>query len=206
MITDVGLDLDGVLFDFSSAVTDSFSRILGRELPAPTTWEFYKDWGLRKEEFYALLATVTVDDELFDHGSPINGTVQGWELLRALGVNIHIITHRSMLAMNQTTKWLERYNLIPDGLYFTGDKALVLSSIAEEQAVAVDDHYDHYLDYHLMGLTAFVFHQPWNKDYSARRVHSLQELAQYIESHNNYALLEDKYHSMTRKLEYESSF
>lgn len=196
MITDVGIDLDGVLFDFSSAVTESFSRMMGRTLLAPQKWEFYEDWGLNKDEFYSLLAKATVEDELFDHGAPIMGSLEGWKKLRNLGVKLHIITHRSMLAMNQTTRWLERNGLVPDSLFFTGDKALVLSSIAEEKAVAVDDHYVQYMNYNVTGVIPFIFNQSWNTEYPVRRIHALAELAQYIDTHNNYSSLEWMYREM----------
>lgn len=194
MITDVGLDLDGVLFDFSHVVTEAFSKVLGPNLPYPTKWEFYTDWGLSAQEFYHLLDTLTVDEEIFDSHPPIPFTEEGWADLRDQGLNIHIITHRSMVSCVQTTRWLERYRLVPDTLHFTGEKAQVLSAISNERAIAIDDHYLHHVNYQDHGILSFLFNHPWNtKHHDAPRMDSLPEFAQYIRKYNEYWKMVEHY-------------
>lgn len=187
MITDVGVDLDGVLFDFSRAVVDTFSKVLGPGLPYPSKWEFYEDWGLTAGEFYELLDTLTIDEELFDSYPPIAHTAEGWSDLKSQGVRIHIITHRSMVATTQTMRWLERYRLVPDTIHFTGKKAQVLSAISERRAIAIDDHYEQHLNYQDHGILSFLFDQPWNSRYHEHsRMFTLPEFSQYIRKYNEY--------------------
>jgi beta-phosphoglucomutase-like phosphatase (HAD superfamily) len=198
VITDVGLDLDGVMFDFSSVATEEFSLLLNKPLTHPTTWEFYREpaWGLSKGEFYDLLEKVTVEREIFDRGALIEGTQEGWKMLRNMGVNIHIITHRSKSAMSQTTRWLERYNMLPDGLYFTESKAMVLDAIRDDEAVAIDDNWHQCFTYQNMDIKSFLYTQPWNRAYSHRRVSSLVDFAQYIRTYNEYCILEESFLQM----------
>lgn len=195
-ISDVGIDLDSVLFDFCSTVVDHFSRELGWAVPRPRIWEFYSEWGLSKEEFYGMLEEAIVEHDFFNCGSPIPGTLEGWKLLRQQNVKIHIITHRSLLAMRQTAQWLERYNLIPDGLHFTENKASVLDAVSSRLSVALDDNYDHVRNYKLSGIPAFYFTQPWNENLPGRRVGSLTEFATYVKVCNEYQYLEDYYEEM----------
>lgn len=198
MITDVGLDLDGVLFNFSSVAVDHFSKVLGRPLTFPTTWEFYTEpaWDITKAEFDLLLEEATVEHEIFDQGAPIAGTKEGWNALRELGLNIHIITSRSPGAMTQTTRWLERHNILPDSLHFAHNKAGVLDAVTQAKAVALDDHFDQCVNYRAYGITSFLFDQEWNKKFPARRVFSLAHFARYIAIHNDYWVLEDEFERM----------
>ncbi len=186
-ITDVAIDLDGVMFDFASSATFYFSRHLGKPLPAPTHWEFYEDWGLDARTFYKLLDELTAEHDLFDSGAPIHMTDDGVTFLREMGINIHVITHRSPVAFRQTSQWLERFNLLPDGLHFTGMKAEMLTAITNGSCAAVDDHYAQYVSYEHHGVKSFLFNQPWNLAYpNCRRVSNLHEFAQAVYLHNYY--------------------
>lgn len=187
MITDVGIDLDGVMFDFSRVVTAVFSKHLGKQLPTPTKWEFFDEWGLTAKEFYHLLDDLTVETEFFNSESPIRHTMQGWKMLREQNLRLHIITHRSSCSYNQTVRWLERYRFIPDSLHFSGDKASILSAITVDEAASVDDLVSQYQDYSDTGIRAYLFNQTWNMHYDgARRVNNMMEFAESIKLYNDY--------------------
>lgn len=187
MITDVAIDLDGVTFDFARVVTDVFSKHLGMDLPAPKNWEFYDEWNLTASEFYRLLDELTVETEFFDSESPIRHTMKGWEMLRAQNLKLHIITHRSHCAYDQTVRWLERYRLIPDTLHFSGDKAAILKAITVDEGASVDDNISQYEDYCDSGIRGYLFNQPWNlQKRNARRVGDMVELAENIKLYNTY--------------------
>lgn len=188
MITDFGMDLDGVVYDFASPAVWAFSQVMGQELPEPTHWHFYEDWGLTSEQFYMMLDEITKSHELFDIGSPVLGTLRGWKMLKELGVRIHVITHRSPSAYTQTTRWLERHNLVPDTLHFTDKKAEVLSALTPYggEAYAVDDCADFYTEYHDNGIDAFLFDRPWNRGFPAKRVNSLIDVAEKVGIYNRY--------------------
>lgn len=193
MITDVGVDLDGVVFDFATVSVKHFSDYLGRELSSPTKWKFYEDWDLTARQFYELLDTLTQDREIFNDPAPIPKSMVGWQALRDQKVRIHVLTHRSDKAWAQTVRWLERYRMIPDSLHFTGEKAAVLSNIALDEACAIDDHYDQYLSYRDHHVQAFLFDQPWNHGYPASRVKTLPEFANYIKTYNDFHSLDHTY-------------
>lgn len=206
MITDVGLDLDGVVFDFATVVQKHFSDYLKRDLPFPRTWEFYEEWDLTAGQFYDLLDLFTHEREMFDVEAPIPKTMVGWQALRDQGLNIHIITHRSPSAYGQTVKWLERYRLIPDSLHFSGDKARILSAITSGESASIDDHYEQYISYCRNGVNAFLFDQPWNRNHAGRRVHTLPEFAEYVRVYNQYNGLEAKYGTEVRESVFAGDF
>lgn len=187
MITDVAIDLDGVMFDFSRVVTEVFSRHLGRTLPAPVKWEFFDEWDLTAKDFYTLLDDLTVETEFFNSESPMRHTLRGWQMLREQNLKLHIITHRSHCAYDQTVKWLERYRLIPDSLHFSGDKAAILSAIMVDEGASIDDNIHQYEDYTDIGIRAYLFNQPWNMaKTNARRIGTLIDFAQDIKLYNDY--------------------
>ena len=93
MITDVAIDLDGVVFDFSRVVTAVFSKYLKTDLPTPTKWEFFDEWNMTASDFYSLLDHLTVETEFFNSESPIRHTMVGWQSLREQNLRIHVITH-----------------------------------------------------------------------------------------------------------------
>jgi hypothetical protein len=193
MITDVAIDLDGVMFDFSTAITKRFSEHFGVQFPTPVNWEFYEEWGLSASNFYQILDKLTVETELFNEGAPIYKTLVGWNNLRDQGLNIHIITHRSQSAYGQTIKWLERYQLIPDSLHFTGNKAEVLQAITVDESASIDDHVEQYVNYQTMGVRGYLFTHDWNRNYPARRVSNLPEFAEEIRLYNQYWTMEAKH-------------
>lgn len=187
MITDVALDLDGVMFDFSRVVTDVFSRHLGRALPTPQKWEFFDEWNLTAGDFYDLLDELTVKTEFFNSESPIRHTMRGWEMLRAQNLQLHIITHRSPCAYDTTVKWLERYRLIPDTLHFSGDKASILSAIVIDEGASVDDNVGQYEEYQEKGIRSYLFTQPWNlQKRNARRINNMIDFANSIKLYNDF--------------------
>ncbi|NBS71322.1 hypothetical protein EBT31_20795 [bacterium] len=187
MITDVAIDLDGVVFDFSRVVTAVFSKYLKTDLPTPTKWEFFDEWNMTASDFYTLLDHLTVETEFFNSESPIRHTMVGWQSLREQNLRIHVITHRSHCAYDQTVKWLERYRLIPDTLHFAGDKAPILSALMIDEGASVDDNIGQYEDYFDMGIRSYLFNQPWNSQKkNARRVNNLIEFADDIKLYNKY--------------------
>lgn len=197
MITDVAIDMDGVLFDFAGTITKHFSDYFDTELPAPKNWEFFEEWGLSADSFYTLLDHLTVEKEIFNEGSPIPRSMVGWQSMREQGLRLHVITHRSWSAHTQTIKWLERYRLIPDSIHFTGEKASILSALAIDEAAAIDDHYEQYVDYKGAGVHAYMFTHRWNASYPGRRVSTLEEFANVIKMHNEYWRMENDFEAMS---------
>lgn len=185
VITDVAVDIDGVMFNFATVIQERTSQFMGVTLPFPTRWEFYEDWGMTHDGFHSYLKRLAVEEDIFDHGSPYHNTTEGWKSLREQGLNIHIITHRPWEAYEQTIKWLERFRFIPDTLHFTGDKASVLAGTTDDECASIDDHYEQYCMYHNRGVHSFLRAQPWNAGHPARRTKDLLDFAESIQFYNN---------------------
>lgn len=192
MITDVGIDMDGVVYDFMSEFKSYCQKRLGRKhLPEPQHWEFYEDWGMDKDTFYEWLTDATVTEQLFLKGKPYPNTISGWQKLRSLNVNIHVMTHRHIEAVGQTAEWLQFHGLIPNSMHFGVDK-VILESIAVDQAAAIDDYVHYYEQYEEVGVKAFLRTHPWNSDYYGRHVSDLLDFANAVEIYNKFYAYEEK--------------
>lgn len=187
MITDVGIDMDGVMYDFAGAFRGYCENRLqvNAPLPEPRHWEFYEDWGLDKETFYEWLTDSTINDSLFYRGNAYDNTIAGWRKLKDMGLRIHIMTHRHIESVGQTAEWLYEHGFIPDSMHFGVDKT-ILEAMAIDQAAAIDDYTKYYDDYEKVGVKAFLRTHPWNADHSGRRVADLLEFADAIEAYNTY--------------------
>lgn len=186
MIKDVAIDMDGVLYDFSSAIHYHASAYLRRDLSLPTKWEFFLDWGMTHNEFYSMLEELTVEEEIFNQGSPYPLVKEGWKSLREQGLKIHIITHRAQSAYRQTTQWLERFQLLPDTLHFTDKKAHVLRAVSTDEYASLDDNELIHQTYVANHAHAFVMDRPWNWGAVGYRVDDLKEFADRIKIYNEY--------------------
>lgn len=184
MITDVGIDLDGVIYDFAGVFHEFVQNRSGITLPEPAKWDFYKDWGMTDKDFDIILAEATQKMRIFDSVAPMENTVDGWNLLKTHGIKIHVLTHRGHLAYEQTASWLNKYGLIPDSLHF-GDNKTILSTIATDECAAIDDYPLYYDRYEKANILSFLRTQPWNGEKYARRVDDLLEFAEKIVTLNN---------------------
>jgi len=193
MITDVAIDLDGVMFDFANVIKEHFSECLDRDLPDPVKWEFYDEWGLTAEQFYYLLDEFSKERDLFNSEAPVPHSMVGWQSLRDQNLRLHVITHRSPSAWEQSIRWLERYRMVPDSLHFSGDKANILTAISIDECAAIDDHVSQYVSYRDAGVHAYLMTQTWNALYPGRRVSSLPEFADIIKLYNQYQYMEEFY-------------
>ena len=75
---------------------------------------------------------------------------------------IAIITARRPTSRPQTVTWLQKHRIPFEELYHTEDKA----NVAENLAIAVDDHPVHALAYCESGIRVFLMNQPWNQGVS----------------------------------------
>lgn len=185
-ITDVGIDMDGVVYPFMSAFKKYCQDVLEMSyLPEPTRWDFYEDWGMSHGEFYALLDLAPVTHRLFASESPMKNVYGGWEMLRNMGVKLHVITARPTTAWAQTAEWLHDHDLVPDHLHFTDDKT-ILAHTAKEHSAMIDDHHLYYQQLEKAGVFAVLHDHPWNNQFEVSyRVNSLVEFARLIKKVNN---------------------
>lgn len=186
LITDVGIDLDGVVYPFMNAFKKYCIDVLERtDFPDPKTWEFYEEWDIGKEQFNEMLRSAPVSHRLFASEYPMKQVREGWDMLRDLGVKMHVITARPSTAWAQTAEWLHDHDLIPDHLHFTHDKT-VLSHVASNESAMIDDHVDYYTQLEQSGVLAVLQTQPWNIYHDrAIRADSLVDFATLVKNVNN---------------------
>lgn len=185
-ITDVGVDLDGVIYPFVEAFRTYCAHRLGTpDLPSPVDWHFYREWGIADHEFVSYLEEASDTHNLFGMMPPEAGTHDGWQLLKDIGVRIHVITHRPPAAWGQTATWLRTWGLIPDSLMFTNDKTVVSHFADPGKAAMIEDYvvnHDHLVD---AGVFAVLLDRPWNFGHAGIRVRSFADFAALIYDRRN---------------------
>ena len=183
-VTDVVIDLDGVVYPFADAFKQYCVRELHmnpKQLAYPTRWEFYEDWGMTREEFDAHLIQATIDHDLYATMPPEYNADYAWNVIRELKLTLHVVTCRPKEAHEQTRKWLDAHNLTPDYLWFPSTtKGRVIKEIGRP-TIAIDDNVEYYLDMDNAGAMSILRTQPWNTyQVDAVRVPNLRSFAQII--------------------------
>jgi hypothetical protein len=180
-ITDVGVDLDGVVYPFVEAFRSYCAHRLGTpDLPSPVDWHFYRSWGIPDDQFVKYMEEAATDYDVFSMLPPEAGTADGWATLKALGVRIHVITHRPPAAWAQTANWLERWELVPDTLVFAKDKTVVSHFAQPGKAAMVEDYTVAHDALVSAGVHAVLIDRPWNEGHPGIRVRSFADFATHI--------------------------
>lgn len=185
VITDVGIDMDGVVYPFMEAFKDWCKKKLNRaSLPDPIHWNFYEDWGLDEETFKSYVREAAETASVFKVLAPYEGTVQAWRDLRDLNVRIHVLTARPHSAWVQTIEWLFIHGLHCDSLHFTNTKSM-LSKLNSGKALLIDDHVAYYEEAERNGIIPVLMSRPWNlSKEGATRVSDLNGLVSFIRGYN----------------------
>lgn len=181
----VGIDLDGVLYNF----THAFRRYLvenhgfrPEHCPEPMRWEFYEDWGIQLPQFLALCDMAADAYKLWSCGELWGGDEvrDALQQLQRDGHTLHIITHREFgshkaVSAFQTGRWLYYCQVPYDTLTFSGDKTIVPTDWM------IEDNVDNYLALEASGCRSVLIDRPWNQGLpGARRVKSVQEFANLV--------------------------
>lgn len=185
MITDVGIDLDGVLYPFAKAFNNYCCERMGRLfLPEPTHWNFYEDWDLDEETFYKWLDEAAESHQVFATEEPYQGVAEAWDALRQMDVRIHIITSRPQASWEQTAGWLTQHGLKADSLHFNKTKGF-LTKISNGKSALIDDHIAYYREAKANGIFPVLMNRSWNQsEEDFTRVNNLLEFAYFIRGYN----------------------
>jgi len=135
---DVGVDLDGVVYDFVQALRHYIHQATGRPLhtmgPA-TSWHFYADdWGLSLDQFLEFFHAGVAAGSIFATGVPFPGVVTGLRALLDAGHRVHVVTDRASMgpagkAEESTRAWLASAGVPYTTLTLTGDKTSVPTDV-----------------------------------------------------------------------------
>lgn len=177
----VGIDLDGVCFDFNENLRFWLETIKGYKLKyGPSVrWEFYEDWGLTLDEFLRECNRAADAGHLFRHGPVINDAKAQLQRLRDAGHTIVLITDRSFgsnnVSQENTRQWLFDTELPWDEIHFTANKAEV------DVDFHIDDRFKNVVEMAQTGIDAWLLSAPWNLGYTlAKRADSLQTFVSYV--------------------------
>lgn len=192
----IGLDLDGVLFDFVGALERycdapcdfhaacrrsevvGFPRFKRTKVPA-TRWTFYEEWGWSASLFKHICNKATDEGNLFLDGVIDPKAYNALWNLRFKGHDLIIITARDFgkpgEAERQTKQWLSVNDVPYVELHFTQDKTQFNVDVMLDDSVDILQTFDPLL------ATAVCWDQPWNQGWEGHRVSSWPEFVLFIE-------------------------
>lgn len=163
----LGVDLDGVCGDFSTAFRAVVAEETGvpeADLPPRSNWDF-SEWGIVDEEhFRAIHRRAVLDHRVFRTMPIIDGCAEALWRLSDAGIWIRIITHRLYVnwghqeAVSDTVAWLDEHGIPFRDLCFLGAKPEV------EADVYVDDAPHNIEALRAAGNEVIAFAQPYNAD------------------------------------------
>ncbi|UUG69412.1 5' nucleotidase [Streptomyces phage Sham] len=181
----VGIDLDGVCYDFAESLRmylkysgNTHYNIVEGE---PDKWHFYLDWGMTTEEFIKHCNDGADCAIIFHLGDQRDSASVCIDWLRRLGHSIHIITDRSFgtspsVSESNTKRWLYQHGFEYDTLTFSADKTCVPTD------VFIEDKLENYDALVAAGVDCYLVDRPWNQDPgdSRKRVKSIIEFAKIV--------------------------
>jgi predicted methyltransferase len=161
----VVFDIDGVLADFEGAFCQTFGEY-NRHL-----------YGLEQrfpENLSKSIQNFVESPESYTDLSPIFGGIVTLNQFKQRGYHILIVTGRDKSLRGVTRKWLSRYNVHYNDLYFSNNK---LESIKDFQHVRSNLKVQYIIDDSVevldtvsdgLGIPALAWEQEWNKHYTPR--------------------------------------
>jgi hypothetical protein len=170
---DIGVDLDGVCYDFVGALRTWINGATGRALDtmAPAqSWDFWRDqWDLSLDEFLGFYADAVHAGFMFIQGDSYPGAIAGFRRLAEAGHRLHVVTARAPRgAVEQaeinTRIYLEANQMPYTSLTFSDRKGDVPTDIFFEDAV------HNYVALEEAGFHPWLYTQGWNESFPARRV------------------------------------
>lgn len=182
----IGIDLDGVCFNFE----DSLRAYLVRELgfskmmcPDPTRWDFHNDWGLSYEDFKHACNEGVNAGYVFLYGDPYPGVVEGVNRIKDMGHSVHVITARAYgnpgIAQLNTDTWLAKHKIPYDTITYARDKTVVPTDFM------IDDAIHNYEALEAAGTCAVLMDRAWNRgtpeDHRRMRALDMRHFADMIE-------------------------
>ena len=179
----LGVDLDGVCGDFSTAFREVVALDLGipaESLPPRSAWDF-SEWGIRDEDhFREVHRRAVLEHRVFRSMPVVEGCADALWRLSDAGVWIRIITHRLYVnwghheAVSDTVAWLDEHGIPYRDLCFLGAKPEVQAD------VYIDDAPHNIEALRAAGNEVIAFAQPYNEAVGDPRVGTWDEIASIL--------------------------
>lgn len=193
MSLDIGIDLDGVCYDFTSSLRhylvehegyDPVAIAGGGHDDPDATWSFFEDnWGLSLDQFLDFCNKGVDAGVVFCKGEPFVDTVESLNALKDAGHYLHVVTSRSFgtKSHHNTADWLYEHDIPFDSLIFTPHKH-VFSGLD----LMVDDYEKNWRGMWEEGVTTYLYTRPWNQHVETGfRVDSWQEFLEVVENYES---------------------
>ncbi len=146
----INIDVDGVIYPWSTVFGDWVRKQTPtRKTPAPTSWDFHKQWGMSAGEWMNSFRRGVEYDYIWVEGEPITGAVKNLWKLSDDEYHIRLVTNRLVhpfghgRAIAATAAWLDKWNV----------PYRSLAAISDEEksdyngACLVDDNLDNVLEW-----------------------------------------------------------
>ncbi|MDR3170510.1 MAG: 5'-nucleotidase [Treponema sp.] len=179
----LGVDLDGVVGDFYSAMRRIAAEWLHKPLESLTEEVSYglEEWGIAEYGGYDRLHRFAVTQRnLFRDMQPIKDAPAVLRKLSNRGIRIRIITHRLFLkhshkaSITQTVDWLDSYDIPYWDLCFMNDKGAVGAHMY------IDDAPSNIIPLRAHGCRTIVFTNSTNRQLPAPRADSWQDVERLV--------------------------
>ena len=156
----IGIDIDGVIVDYASAILPLLSKICQR----PVSYEDLSHWNIGEalnigEEAVDSVWEQVLYSDLLRYASPIDGALEGLSTLRKH--EIWLVTARPKAMQNLTLSWLGENKVKYDGLVFeSGTDKL---SVGPDFDVFIEDNVKQARAMAEAGIFSLLLDQPWNQ-------------------------------------------
>lgn len=187
----LGLDVDGVLADFNTAMIQRVVNVTGRDLFPPRpfdipVWDYPEHYGYSQTETSATWEDIRKDEKFWLNIHPYNETERVLTHLfrlsyfRDADTEVYFITARpGIRAKAQTERWLRIYGFDDDPtVLISPHKGLCATALNLDRYI--DDKTENAWDVALTGTTTFLMDRPWNRNATphatVRRVNSVLDM------------------------------
>lgn len=193
-MANVGLDVDGVIYNFIKALRYYIHQTKGvplSSMPDVPTWDFYDHWGLTKSEYYKIVTNGIKHDGFLKTGDAIEGAKEAVHYMyHTRKDHITLVTARDYggvedIAKASTAHWFEWAGIPYHKLVLTHNK------VGFNFDAMFDDSPKNIERIRAAGENAVVFTQPWNAEMKdVPRVHGWDGVLNYLEE--NFPIQVDK--------------
>ena len=178
-----GVDLDGVVGDFYSAIRKIGAEWLNKPIETLTPEVSYglSEWGIDEFGGYDTLHRFAVTQRnIFRDMEPIENAPSVLRKLSNQGIRIRIITHRLFLkfshrtTITQTVDWLDNYDIPYWDICFMNDKGAVGAH------VYIDDAPENISNLRKLGCKTIVFSNSTNRSMPGPRAENWHEVERLV--------------------------
>jgi uncharacterized HAD superfamily protein len=165
----IALDIDGILANADIAFRLMMRSLFKRPFPKKKVKSFHyeESFDLTNEEI-KLLYKMFHKEELWLNMKPVKGAVSSAQKL-AKEHRIIIVTARPREVRKVTLKWLKKYKIPYEKIYFTlADKHLLFDNYNEKVDVFLEDHPIYIKRLAETQTNVIMFDYPWNRNVKGR--------------------------------------